>query len=620
MMLRKISEEIREILDEKRKSLDLSFIEEDHIYYMRNLDGEIRNDFPSVSKVMKLFYEEFDSEGISFKKAKGDLEVQQQLLKEWKGAADYSVNMGSRVHYFLEKRIIERFGDYKDVRQPIFECDFEQTLRSDAMISAGTRYIDLMVERGGELLDTEIVLGDPTLGYVGQPDKVWLFENNEKTDYGLVITDWKGLPVDTPIFTNSGWKTMGTLSKDDKVYDMNGELTEITNISGVKHKKCYKIMFDNKEEIVADFEHRWLITFIDKGIINDVVLTTQELYEHLGQLKKRYVNKIPRVKISKPLNNQHIELPIDPYVLGVWLGDGHSADAKITNMYSEIWDEIEKRGYEIGNDVSGNGVGKAQTKTIFGLQAKLRENGLLKNKHIPSIYLLSSIEQRIDLLRGFMDSDGYYNKPRNRFSMETTREWQKDALVMLLGSLGIKSSVSRMIKKLNGKKIPAIAIGFNSVEFNPFLCRNKDVVNIKKIEKFKYKYIISIEEVETVPTRCIEVKSDTKTFLYGHTFAITHNTNKKKNFEASYFTKKMYRPFQKLDNTALGHYFTQLPFYGKLLLKMLEGTKYENIKLYGCIVVHVDDNGGYEEYRVPKDVINTIMDMNITDHLKKLKK
>jgi hypothetical protein len=82
----------------------------------------------------------------------------------------------------------------------------------------------------------------------------------------------------------------------------------------------------------------------------------------------------------------------------------------------------------------------------------------------------------------------------------------------------------------------------------------------------------------------------------------------------------MFPPFQKLDNTALGHYFTQLPFYGKLLLKMLEGTKYENIKLFGCIVVHVDDNGGFEEYRVPKDVINTIIGMNMGDYLKKLKK
>jgi hypothetical protein len=158
---------------------------------MKDETGVIRSDYPSVSKVMKYFYEEFDSEGISFKKAKGDVFVQQQLLDEWRAAGDYSTNMGSRVHYMLEKKTIEMFGDYKEVRQPIFECDFTQILKGDSMISAGSAYLDLMVERGAVLLDTEIVLGDPELKYTGQPDKVWLIMNKEQTEFGLVITDWK---------------------------------------------------------------------------------------------------------------------------------------------------------------------------------------------------------------------------------------------------------------------------------------------------------------------------------------------------------------------------------------------------------------------------------------------
>ena len=158
---------------------------------MKDETGVIRSDYPSVSKVMKYFYEEFDTEGISLKKAKGDPEVQQQLLDEWKAAGDYSTNMGSRVHYMLEKKTIEMFGDYKEVRQPIFECDFTQILKGDSMISAGTAYLNLMVERGAVLLDTEIVLGDPELKYTGQPDKVWLIMNKEQTEFGLVITDWK---------------------------------------------------------------------------------------------------------------------------------------------------------------------------------------------------------------------------------------------------------------------------------------------------------------------------------------------------------------------------------------------------------------------------------------------
>lgn len=189
--LKNVAKEIRELLDKKREELGLSFFEDTHVYTMKNSKGESKSDWPSVSKVMKAFYTEFDSEKISFKKAKGDLEVQQQLLKEWKDAGDYSTNMGSRVHYLLEKKTIEMFGDYKKVRQPIFDCDFDQILKGDSMVFAGEKYLNLMVERGGMLLDTEIVLGDPELAYTGQPDKVWLIMNREQTDFGLVITDWK---------------------------------------------------------------------------------------------------------------------------------------------------------------------------------------------------------------------------------------------------------------------------------------------------------------------------------------------------------------------------------------------------------------------------------------------
>ena len=191
MELNEVAKEIRDLLEKRREDLELTFVEDTHTYYMKDVNGEIKSDFPSVSKVIKYFYEEFDSEGISLKKAKGDPEVQQQLLDEWKAAGDYATNMGSRVHYLLEKKVIDMFGDYKEVRQPIFECDFTQILKGDSMVSAGTNYLNLMIERGAVLLDTEIVLGDPELGYTGQPDKVWLIMNKEQTEFGLVITDWK---------------------------------------------------------------------------------------------------------------------------------------------------------------------------------------------------------------------------------------------------------------------------------------------------------------------------------------------------------------------------------------------------------------------------------------------
>lgn len=191
MNLKKVAQEIREILNKRREEIELTFIEDEHVYFMKDDDGEVRNNFPSVSKILKKFYEEFPAEEISLKKAKGDVVEQQRLLAEWKAAGDYSTNMGSRVHFFLEKKTLELFDYSKEVREPMFECDFTQILKGDSMINAGNNYLKLMKERGAELLDTEIVLGDPKLGYVGQPDKVWLIKSKDEKSFGMIITDWK---------------------------------------------------------------------------------------------------------------------------------------------------------------------------------------------------------------------------------------------------------------------------------------------------------------------------------------------------------------------------------------------------------------------------------------------
>ena len=191
MDLYKIREEINELILQKQKELQLTFEEESHKYTMVNLKGELKSDWPSVSKVLKKFYEEFDSETISFNKAKGDLVEQQRLLAEWKAAGDYSTNMGSRVHYMLEKKSHEIFKIVKEVRKPEFDCDFTQILKGDSMVNAGNKFLKLMKERNCVLLDTEIVLGHPEIGYVGQPDKVWLVENKQKTEFGILITDYK---------------------------------------------------------------------------------------------------------------------------------------------------------------------------------------------------------------------------------------------------------------------------------------------------------------------------------------------------------------------------------------------------------------------------------------------
>jgi len=186
MKLSEIAKELREIIFKRQEQLGLTFQEEKHIYTMNG-----KTNWPSVSKVIKKFYKAFPTEEAAYNKAGGDPELQQQLIEEWAAAGLYSTNLGSRVHYVLESEAVRKNGSYKEVRKPIFECDLTQLMKSDKMIVAGKRYLELLEERGAVLLDTEIVLGDPELGYTGQPDKCWLIENKSKSGYGLLITDWK---------------------------------------------------------------------------------------------------------------------------------------------------------------------------------------------------------------------------------------------------------------------------------------------------------------------------------------------------------------------------------------------------------------------------------------------
>jgi hypothetical protein len=186
MKLNEIAQEIRELVIKRQQELGLTFEEDKHVYTMNG-----KKDYPSVSKVLKSFYRPFPTEEAAYNKAGGDPEKQQQLIEEWAAAGDYSTNLGSRVHYVLEKVLIEKYGNYKEVRQPVFDCDLTQLMKSDNMISAGRRYLDLMESRKVMLLDTEMILGDPELGYVGQPDKVWLTVNKTGDEFGILITDWK---------------------------------------------------------------------------------------------------------------------------------------------------------------------------------------------------------------------------------------------------------------------------------------------------------------------------------------------------------------------------------------------------------------------------------------------
>lgn len=191
MSAQHVAKEIKRLLEKRQKDISLSFIEEGHIYSMMGTNGKMMTDISSVSKIIKKFEIEFDTNGMASIMSKGDPEAKKKLLESWKLAGDLSTNLGSRVHYELEIEALKRFGIDKEVRQPIFEINDEQKIISDKMIKAGKKFLDLMEERGAVLVDTETVLGDPILNYTGQPDKTWVIVNKQESEVGLLITDWK---------------------------------------------------------------------------------------------------------------------------------------------------------------------------------------------------------------------------------------------------------------------------------------------------------------------------------------------------------------------------------------------------------------------------------------------
>lgn len=182
--------DIRNIIDKQQKEMALTFVEDTHTYFIKNNEGFIVSNLPSVSSVITQFYEPFDALTKSYQMCDGDLKAQDELLIEWGGTADYANNRGSRVHYLLEMDLLKMYGDYKGVRKPIFDCDEEQIETGNKMIDAGHDFIRAMHRRGAVLLDTEMVLGNFDLGYTGQPDKVWLMRDKDG-NLGFLITDWK---------------------------------------------------------------------------------------------------------------------------------------------------------------------------------------------------------------------------------------------------------------------------------------------------------------------------------------------------------------------------------------------------------------------------------------------
>lgn len=369
----------------------------------------------------------------------------------------------------------------------------------------------------------------------------------------------KALALDTLIPTPDGFKTMGEIKVGDIVYDGNGQETVVTKVSPIFYDhKCYRVHFDDGTTVVADADHLWLVQTAQqrtntrrwrnspRGPAHNrrpgySVLTTEEIAQSVkaeGGKRSNYSVDI------KPFAGRHRELPIPPYVLGVWLGDGTARDAEITTADEEILQFIQDEGVPVGRPhistvnrtakvyrigaVGVKNIERVRTPDgkfagIVGNQAmvtKLRQLNLLNNKHIPQEYLFSSFEQRLELLQGLMDTDGTISKTGICEFTTTNKRLAEDVSTLLAG-LGIKNYMST--KNLHNGNT-AYRIRFTT-DLPVFRLERKKARLPKKVSpRVKRRFITKVEEVDTVPTQCITVASPEHTYMCTNQYVVTHNS------------------------------------------------------------------------------------------------
>lgn len=354
-----------------------------------------------------------------------------------------------------------------------------------------------------------------------------------KKGYGLWADDpkamaLKGLAVDTPIKTyNKGWIEMGEIEKGDIVYDGEGRLTQVIAVSDIKNIPCYKITFLNGQEVVCDEEHDWVIRHANR---KEERVNIKELYERCEANERMVIE-------TSAQGGFNMELPIDPYCLGYWLGNGSKQTSVVTCNAEDsefVSNKFRMAGYDVNisknseNSDTLNISRLDKTTRKGGFKEALRELGVLNNKHIPEIYEMASFDQRVELINGLLDSDGHCHIRKNGtvraiFSQEASKKNIVDSLYRLLCSIGEQPSMPRKVRGHGfGKYIESYQIDFCPMNKLFGVPRKRNKVRDRIITNSWA--IKSIEKVEPVPTICIAVDSPSKTYLCTESQIKTHNT------------------------------------------------------------------------------------------------
>ncbi len=238
------------------------------------------------------------------------------------------------------------------------------------------------------------------------------------------------------------------------------------------------------------------------------------------------------IAVCEPLDYPERHLPVAPYTLGAWLGDGHSGGARISGDDQEIIDAIRADGYAVTKHkapfqygIAERATGSAWHQARTGIMSRLRELGVLDNKHIPESYLRASVGQRRDLLAGLLDTDGYCERGGAVVFAVTNERLAREVLDLVLG-LGYKATLRA--KPCRGRR-PDTSVVY-SVSFRPHepvfrlsrkLARQGD---IKPTSPARQRYVTDVRPLQSVPVRCIQVDSPSRLYLASRSCIPTHNS------------------------------------------------------------------------------------------------
>lgn len=323
------------------------------------------------------------------------------------------------------------------------------------------------------------------------------------------VIDWKGLALDTLIPTPGGFSTMAALQVGDTVFDKDGVPCKVTHKSQIKTLPMYEIEFKDGARVTCDEEHLWLLS-------SGAVVQTPSI--GVGD----------RIPMNKCVDLPHAELPIHPYVLGYWIGNGRKRDGSICTAIPEIAEYVRLLGYDLGKNIGGNREHDIAVYTVKGIRGALANLGLLDNKHIPTMYLRASKEQRLALLQGLMDSDGHANNSREEAVFSNTNRRVLTGFRELLSSLGIRFRSNTGEANGFGKTIRATQIAFRMPDglkaFGVGYKAEREATWTKTTQNFRQ--IRSITPKGVGQSQCIGVDSESSTYLCTNRFVVTHNTGK----------------------------------------------------------------------------------------------